>query len=314
MNSRRFAFVVLGVVALVAVSLSAATLTTYEESSGGRPGPEGGERPASGLSYEIGGGGGFGYLMIGFFFLFAAASLLAFLRYPVDTIKSAAASALGGAIAVVMILAMLWAGDTSSSKGASQEAQNQSEYTPSPTGGSGGLGPESGDKIGEGATAFLQEPSLLVLLSLGVILVSVVAIAIMGVEDDEPESTGEYEPEPGGQLAEMGRIAGAAADRLDASAAVDNEVYRAWKEMTALLSLPEPTARTPGEFRRAAIEVGMAPPDVDELTELFEEVRYGGADADEGREARAQSALRRIEAAYAEPDGSAGEVDERRDA
>jgi len=73
--------------------------------------------------------------------------------------------------------------------------------------------------------------------------------------------------------------------------------------MTDHLEVRDPTSSTPAEFATAAVEAGMAREHVDELTELFEAVRYGGADVTEDRERRAVEALRRIEATYA-GDGS----------
>ncbi|QLH84913.1 DUF4129 domain-containing protein [Halosimplex pelagicum] len=104
-------------------------------------------------------------------------------------------------------------------------------------------------------------------------------------------------------LSAVGRAAGAAADRIDADAAVDNEVYRAWDEMRALVDAPDPETTAPAEFADAAVAAGMDPDDVAELTELFAEVRYGGRDPAD-RADRAVAALRRIEAAYADGDGS----------
>ena len=48
-----------------------------------------------------------------------------------------------------------------------------------------------------------------------------------------------------------------------------------------------------------AVEAGMAREDVDRLTSLFEEVRYGGESPTEEREEQALEALRRIEDEYA---------------
>lgn len=113
--------------------------------------------------------------------------------------------------------------------------------------------------------------------------------------DDDPDET----------LTALGRTAGRAADRLEgADADVTNEVYRAWDEMTAHLDVDDGAARTPGEFRAEAHAAGMAGQDVDALTDLFEEVRYGGAAPTGERERDAVAALRRIETAYAEEGAS----------
>lgn len=101
----------------------------------------------------------------------------------------------------------------------------------------------------------------------------------------------------GADLEAVGRAAGAAADRIEAEAAVTNEVYRAWYEMTRHLDVRNPETTAPDEFEARAVERGMAPDDVARLTRLFEEVRYGERDPD-SREERAVAALRRIETAY----------------
>ena len=89
-------------------------------------------------------------------------------------------------------------------------------------------------------------------------------------------------------------------DRIDAGGSVDpgNEVYRAWREMTASLDVESPETTTPREFQRAAVEAGMAREDVSVLTSLFESVRYSGLDPTEETERRAVETLRRIEASY----------------
>ncbi|MFD1597698.1 DUF4129 domain-containing protein [Halobellus rarus] len=76
-------------------------------------------------------------------------------------------------------------------------------------------------------------------------------------------------------------------------------MYRAWVEMTAHLDLDRPQSSTPGEFAAAAVDAGMDPDDVDELTRLFEAVRYGDERVTDARADRAVAALRRIESAYA---------------
>ncbi|ELZ29637.1 hypothetical protein C475_01771 [Halosimplex carlsbadense 2-9-1] len=124
-------------------------------------------------------------------------------------------------------------------------------------------------------------------------------------DDDEAERVGGGDVD----LSAVGRTAGAAADRIDADADVDNEVYRAWDEMRAHVDAPDAETKAPAEFADAAAAAGMDPDDVAELTELFVEVRYGGRDPAD-RADRAIAALRRIETAYAD-DGPGPEGDER---
>lgn len=167
-----------------------------------------------------------------------------------------------------------------------------------PEGGGGGSGLTGGQAVSTPTAVF------------GVLLVVAVAGAILMLlvttGDDRPDAErepgdpGEYSPD----LAAMGRTAGAAADRIEGAADVDNEVYRAWDEMTRHLDVPNPDASTPAEFATAAVEAGMSRDDVDELTRLFEAVRYGDAPPTPAREARAVEALRRIESTYAPGAGS----------
>jgi len=108
-------------------------------------------------------------------------------------------------------------------------------------------------------------------------------------------------PDPDADLDAVGRIAGDAADRIEDAttpAAADNAIYRAWREMVALLDAPDPQSGTPRQFAVAGVEAGMDPDDVTVLTRTFEEVRYGGAELSEDRRERAVAALRRIEATH----------------
>jgi len=124
--------------------------------------------------------------------------------------------------------------------------------------------------------------------------------------------TGEYESldandqldEESIDLTQVGEAAGDAADRIESEAEVSNEVYRAWREMVQHLNVSDPDTTAPDEFEAYAISAGMDPTDVSELTQLFEDVRYGEFDPGE-REERAVAALRRIEAAYADDEESA---------
>ncbi|TYT62454.1 DUF4129 domain-containing protein [Natrialba swarupiae] len=100
--------------------------------------------------------------------------------------------------------------------------------------------------------------------------------------------------------AAVGAAAGRAAERIETSRDVDNEIYRAWLEMTRPLEVDRPETSTPGEFAGAAVEAGLAREDVDQLTSLFEDVRYGHAETTDEMESRAIAVLRRIEDEYAD--------------
>lgn len=167
-----------------------------------------------------------------------------------------------------------------------------------PGGGAGGLGGGSGQAVP-------VPTALLALLLAAALSVSVLLLFVSTDDDtlpDAEESTAE-EPEP--DVAAVGRTAGAAADRIEADADAENEVYRAWVAMTRHLAVDHPDSSTPAEFATAAVDAGMARDDVAELTTLFETVRYGGETPTAEREARAVAALRRIEETYADADGPA---------
>lgn len=141
---------------------------------------------------------------------------------------------------------------------------------------------------------------ILVLLLLAVSGIAVL-LAVRTVPDGRTrqEEGGDTDP---ARSAAIRRAAGRAATRLAGSGSVDNEVYRAWREMTGFLDVSDPETTTPGEFASVAVAAGLDPADVEELTDLFEAVRYGGTAADEALERRALSVLRRIESAYARED------------
>ncbi len=138
------------------------------------------------------------------------------------------------------------------------------------------------------------------------VIIGLLAFAFVIVTDDEEEPTEEETEEPAVVEPDidpevLARIAGEAADRIeqDASdAGLDNEVYRAWQDMTDHLDVDARETFTPGEFARRAIAAGMDSDDVMELTGLFEEVRYGDRPPTAERERRAVDTLRRIERTY----------------
>lgn len=154
------------------------------------------------------------------------------------------------------------------------------------------------------------EPSPMWLLGiLGLVLVAMAAVILratgdqtINVEEDE-EDAGQTD------VSDLAAAAGAAADRLERhNADVNNEVYRAWWEMTRLLDVTNPGSSTPGEFAEAAIDLGISEDDIANLTRLFEEVRYGDRDP-EGREERAIEAFRNIEEEYGRDTAATTEVD-----
>ncbi|WP_128477515.1 DUF4129 domain-containing protein [Halorussus pelagicus] len=161
-----------------------------------------------------------------------------------------------------------------------------------PEGGSGAPGGSTGTSI--------TDPSVLLLAGLGVALVAAVALLFVSSSGEDPEEDEAFtEPDDTTDVNAVGRAAGEAADRIETATDVDNEVFRAWHEMTDHLDVANPQSSTPSEFAAAAVDAGMAREDVDRLTTLFEEVRYGGESPTEEREQQALDALRRIEREYA---------------
>jgi len=177
-------------------------------------------------------------------------------------------------------------------------------------GGSGGgfglFGSGDGSGIsGEGGGTFGLDPVALLAIVAVVVLVGLVVARQFGGEErvfDVLGGAGETAAERTTASEALGSIAGETADRIERreDPPVENEVYRAWREMTHHLDVAFPETSTPAEFADAAVEEGMDRADVEELTALFRDVRYGGAEATPDREQRAVAVLRRIEDTYAD--------------
>ncbi|MEZ3142451.1 DUF4129 domain-containing protein [Halobaculum sp. MBLA0143] len=191
--------------------------------------------------------------------------------------------------------------------GTTQSSPSEQEYGLGDTnqtgllsgGGSSGLG-------GTGEAVSTPTAILGVLLVLAIAGSAVLLIRSAAQEQDEADEDGETTS--ASRQAAVGQVAGAAADRLEADANVDNEVYRAWREMTTHLDVDRPRSSTPAEFAAAAVEAGIDREDATELTALFEEVRYGGEEVTDDRERRAVAALRNVEAVYADEDDDGGDT------
>jgi hypothetical protein len=180
--------------------------------------------------------------------------------------------------------------------GGSSDRENGSgalgEDVPAIAGGSGGGSLESATRN------VAAEPPLLALAVVAAFAIG--TMALVRTERTTDDETDEGATRDGPVRTELGRAAGRAADRIAGDADVNNEVYRAWREMTEQLGVARPHSQTPAEFARAATDAGMASEDVAELTDLFRTVRYGDISATAEREARAVAALERIEEEYAE--------------
>jgi hypothetical protein len=316
-NRRTALTLVLAALALVAVSLAAATLDSATASQGGGlglgsasdPGVGDGETGSVGAS-----DGGFApvesaemQVCVPFlnrppviFGIVGAFGVLAYALYRETETAFVPAAVVGAfGIPVVLVHALLTTCTPPESEGRSLVPPlpfegNESSFLPA---GSGSTG--VADAAGQVTTPTVALGALLLLALAGSVLLLLVSTG----DDEEPLPDAEPEPPEETDVAAVGRAAGDAADRIEADADVDNEVFRAWREMTDHVAVGRPQSSTPGEFAAAAVDAGMDREDVTELTALFEDVRYGGEAATGEREERAVAALRRIEAAYADWDG-----------
>lgn len=168
---------------------------------------------------------------------------------------------------------------------------------PGTSNGSGSPPPGDGDGTGSGG-AILTVGLLGAFLAL--VGVGVVVVGRMLRSPTEPTRT-----DSGSQQSAIARAAGRAAAALE-DEHLGNPVYRAWAEMIDGLPVDDPETTTPAAFARAAIDAGLDPADVSQLTDLFREVRYGEAELTDERVERATAALRRIEATHG-ADESGGE-------
>ena len=152
-----------------------------------------------------------------------------------------------------------------------------------------------------GTDSMFSPPVLLVGLVVVALVLALVVYRASG-DDEQVEDTSveEVPADMDGEetLTAIGDVAGEAANRIEEAVDAENEVYRAWHEMTTHLEVGNPRASTPTEFATAARDAGMDDTHVDSLTGLFQEVRYGGAEATTDREERAVDALRTIEDTY----------------
>lgn len=165
----------------------------------------------------------------------------------------------------------------------------------------GGDGTPADPSDGNGGVGFSTVLPAVVLL----ILVALVGVGIVAMDwllrrsgPELPDRGERGEPD----AAALGRAAGRAADRFGADS-IDNPIYRAWVEMIRPLDVGDPETATPADFAAAAIDAGLDPGDVRELTEHFRVVRYGDVPVTADRVEAARETLRRIEAAYADDSG-----------
>ncbi|WP_159076998.1 DUF4129 domain-containing protein [Halococcoides cellulosivorans] len=130
----------------------------------------------------------------------------------------------------------------------------------------------------------------------GVGVVAVLVIVVLSSDDspDDPQTERTRQSDADTAVAAVREAAGRAHDRLASGAALDNAVYRAWAEMVDALDVGDPETTTPQEFATHAIEAGMDRSAVEDLTLLFDEVRYGDRPVTDERERRARETLTAI--------------------
>jgi hypothetical protein len=282
------------IVALLAIGLSAATLTSTVDTGGDNDGGGGGAQPPSGIpDLDLDNPDGeplppiVGQIIAALLVL----GVLLILAYGLIYRKQAAVLVgllLGAVVALWLLVQLL-------------------SLLSVPEGALGGLfGGLSGLVGGSGSGSGEVTSTRNLVVVAAVVGLGLLAIFLFsGVDrtsaDSADESTDDTESAEDDGVREMGKIAGRTADRIEnqaADEALDNQVYEAYSEMTAQFDVPSEESTTPREFADAAAERGMATEDVAALTDLFEAVRYGGYDATPDREQEAVETLRRIERRY----------------
>jgi hypothetical protein len=170
------------------------------------------------------------------------------------------------------------------------------------TGGSnGGGGLNLGNALATNTGGPTAPPASPVLVAgvFGVVVIGGIALLVVTTGEEETFEPTEEEPTEV-ETAAFAEAAGRAADRInETNVSVDNAVYEAWLEMTTLLRMDNHASTAPRDFADAAVNAGLDRGDVEELTQLFNEVRYGDKDV-ETREERALEILRNIEQTYEE--------------
>ncbi|WP_230198558.1 DUF4129 domain-containing protein [Halopiger goleimassiliensis] len=295
--------------AIVAVAIAAATIQSPIDPAGEGSGSAGddtpGDAPVSSPTTDFGGpleGSGvptfleyLGYLLIAVIAIVIVWYLVKHRRQALTLI----------AACVVVSLLLLLAGEA-------LELTVEPRANPPMEGGGlpgNGTGTEDGS---QNADDVFSAPVSPLLVALGIVAVIVIG-GLLLTRDDDAETAGaddDRTPTTTSESAQaVGSAAGRAADRLAAGTDADNEIYRAWWEMTDSLEVDNPESSTPGEFAAAAVDAGLDREDVADLTALFEEVRYGTTDVTPELEREAETVFRRIERQYSADDVEDGRFD-----
>ncbi len=302
-------------VAIVAIGLAAATVRSPIE-TGGSGGSGGGSGSGTGTGTEpppepdVGGEGVpqfFEYLVYALLIVIAIGLAWYFLVHRREFLRLAAVVVASCIVLVVLIWLFVEFGPEPNV----ELPNGTAEELPEEGGGDPGEGEGDGDVSPISITPLLGVLGVITAIFVG-------ALVLTNRQSDEDDLAAEMEgleAEGDAEQAAVGEAAGRAATRIEATDEddVDNEVFRAWEEMTGLLEVDRPETSTPREFADAAIDAGLARHHVEDLTRLFEDVRYGGAETTDEMEERAVSVLRQIETEYAgdgtsseQPNGGAG--------
>lgn len=306
-NRHRLTPIVLAVLAVVALSVSAATLDVVQEN----PGPESSDDTGmggDGSTFDSGetalaDSSSSGSVVVTLLRLFFGVVVcLGFISLVVRLYQSGWRSVISVVVAAVGCVLVMVALYYLLTPNPSQESQNGlfgNESLPSGSPLSSGGGALA---VSDAPFALDAPVVLFVVLVLAVIVGALVLSRTTGNSLPEHRTGGSTTNDTDQTNIEaVGAAAGHAADGIDADETLSNAIYRAWGDMTTHLNIPRETS-TPGEFARAAVAAGMSREDVEELTHLFETTRYGEQAVTEEREQRARTALRRIEQEYA-PEG-----------
>lgn len=160
-----------------------------------------------------------------------------------------------------------------------------------PAGGTGTTDPGTATSVGTSLPSILLVLVVPVVLLLAAVLL---ASQLLGSDEEGGATTVEAVDHDGDESsAAATRVPAAEPDFEDAPAS--NAVYRAWNEMARSVDRSGLSTATPAEVARRAIDEGRDPGAVRTLTDVFEEVRYGGRPPTEDRESRARSALERLD-------------------
>jgi negative regulator of sigma E activity len=158
--------------------------------------------------------------------------------------------------------------------------------------------PFAGEGGGDTSSATSLSPAPITTLAVVVGLAVVSVLTLWGVRSRFRRQSTAEEPaveESDVDTTEIGQAAGQAADQLESDEASADAVLAAWREMATLVAGRDRRTVTPRQVTARAIAAGCDPDDVETLTRLFEDVRYGDVALSEAQRQRALRAFRRIE-------------------